>query len=97
MLALTYANGLVEISEHFEAEGIKIFNVTSKLHGMTHSLLLARHLHPYLTWCFKGEDMMQKSSRIFLSCVRGVKPEAAQVKSMNKLRCSMHFNWENAK
>ena len=42
----------VQLSEHFEAESINIFNVTSKLHFTLHSVLLAEHVRPFLVWCF---------------------------------------------
>ena len=82
------------LSEHFEAEGVHIFCLTSKSHMQTHALLLSKDLHPHLVWCFAGEDFMKIMSRLLLSSVRGLKPAAGIVKGSLKMRTAMHFNFE---
>ena len=41
-----------------------VFNLTSKIHFVLHSLFNARWLHPSLVWCYKGEDQMQRVARL---------------------------------
>ena len=89
-LALSYISLYLNLSEHFANEGVKIFNVTSKAHMMVHSLLLAGHVHPYVVWCFKGEDFMRISSRVLKTSVNGVPPHVASLKGVTKLRAGMH-------
>ena len=43
----------VQLSEHFENEGVKVFNVTAKSHMLLHAALLSKYLNPVLVWCFK--------------------------------------------
>ena len=85
-MALDMAQLHVQVLEHFQAEGSKIFNMTSKTHFALHSLLLAQHIHPALVWCFKGESMMRRTSTIWKSCVDGSRHWQVSIKAALKYR-----------
>ena len=93
-LALQSVSLHTHLEEHFTAEGLKIFNITSKSHMMAHALVLSKDIHPYLVWCFTGEDFMRSMSKLLLSSVRGVQPAAGLAKGSAKMRAAMHFNFE---
>ena len=59
----------VELSEHYQGQNRALFNVTTKFHFCAHIITyqLANTVHPFVTWCFKGESMMksmQKKSKV---------------------------------
>ena len=60
-----------QLQEHFASMRLKVFNQTSKVHFALHGLMLCKHLHPALVWCFKGESFMRTSQRIWKSCLDG--------------------------
>ncbi|CAJ1449555.1 unnamed protein product, partial [Effrenium voratum] len=45
---------------HWE-QGERVFNVTIKMHYAIHGALLSKHCSPRLSWCYSGEDLMQKA------------------------------------
>ena len=63
----------VMLMEHFAASELQLFNCTSKLHFVLHTLKLAKHCHPYLTWCFKNESNMRVVQQLWKSCLSGNK------------------------
>lgn len=85
-MALDMAQLHAQVLEHFQNEGTKVFNITSKTHFALHSLLLAQHIHPALVWCFKGEAMMRRSSAIWKSCVDGSRHWQVSMKAALKYR-----------
>jgi len=84
----------VMVSEHFEKEEVQIFNVTSKSHMNLHPIMLSRYVHPYLLWCFKGEDNMQKMSRVLASCLKGNSQTQGLVQAAEKYRLGLHLSFE---
>ena len=63
----------VMLMEHFADSELQLFNCTSKLHFVLHTLKLAKHCHPYLTWCFKNESNMRVVQQLWKSCLSGNK------------------------
>ena len=63
----------VQLCEHYQETDISLFNITAKTHFCIHVYLLSKYIHPSVTWCFKGENMMRISSNILKSCLHGNK------------------------
>ena len=59
----------VQLQDHYAATDLQIFNVTSKTHFCLHTMQLSNAIHPYLTWCFKGETKMKAVQRLWKSCL----------------------------
>ena len=91
---LTMAQLHKQLSEHFEAEDIKIFNVTSKTHFALHSLQFSKYIHPFLLWCYKGESTMHRAQTLWKSCLPGSKHWQASKKEAWKER---HLMWWQGK
>lgn len=62
-----------QLLETFEGEDVKVFNITSKTHFALHCLQLSKHVHPFLTWCYKGESTMRRIQCLWKSCLAGSK------------------------
>ena len=75
-----------QLGEHYQAKGIRVFNVTAKSHMLMHLALYAGHVHPKLGWCFQGEDFMRVIQTLLQSCIRGNNP----FQSMSK--ATVHYN-----
>ena len=91
---LTMAQLHKQLSEHFEAQDIKIFNVTSKTHFALHSLQFSKYIHPFLLWCYKGESTMHRAQTLWKSCLAGSKHWQASKKAAWKER---HLMWLQGK
>ena len=91
---LTMAQLRNQLSEHFDAEDIKIFNVTSKMHFALHSLQYSKFIHPFLVWCYKGESTMHRAQTLWKSCLAGSKHWQASKKACWKER---HLMWLQGK
>ena len=61
----------VQLCEHYQETDISLFNITAKTHFCIHVYLLSKYIHPSVTWCFKGDNMMRTSSNILKSCLHG--------------------------
>ena len=81
-----------QLLESFEAQGYKIFNMTTKTHYCQHSLRFARYIHPYMVWCFKGETMMHKVQKLWKSCLAGAKHWAVANRAALRYRHQLHLN-----
>lgn len=86
---------MVQLEDTFATDTRKLFNTVSKLHYMAHIADSASHLHPFVTWCFKGEDFMNTASVLISSCLRGRSDVGATVKAIRKYRFAMHQTWKN--
>lgn len=67
------AQAHVVLMEHYAALHIKLFNCTSKMHYVLHTFKLAKYIHPYNTWAFKGEAQMKAVQQLWKSCLSGNK------------------------
>lgn len=83
-----------QVSEHYAAENIKIFNITAKTHCLMHIALLSKFFHPGLAWCFQGEDFMRVVQRLLQSCVRGNSTYQAMIKSTHHYNLAMQLRYE---
>ena len=63
----------VMLMEHFADSELQLFNCTSKLHFVLHTLKLAKHCHPYFAWCFENESNMRVVQQLRKSCLSGNK------------------------
>jgi hypothetical protein len=59
------------LAKHYNEMGRKLWDITPKAHYLFHCAYNARFLNPRLSWCYSGEDYMQKIKRVAQSCVRG--------------------------
>ena len=72
-IALQMAQVHLLLMEHYKPLNRKVFNITSKTHFAIHAVLLGRHLHPHMVWCFSGETTMHRLQTLWKSCLSGVK------------------------
>ena len=79
------------LADHFIQEGIPMFDMTSKAHAVLEIAILSRHINPRTTWCFRGEDMMQKSQVLLQSCVRGNNGALCFRKMLAHYRLGLHM------
>jgi hypothetical protein len=86
MLALHSA-----LNTHFEAEGLQLFHVTVKAHYLLHCARKAEVVSPRLSWCYCGEDFMQKMRCLVGSCCKGVQPSQIINKVAQKYQRAMHM------
>ena len=80
----------VQLQDHYAATDLQIFNLTSKTHFCLHTMQLSNAIHPYLTWCFKGETKMKAVQRLWKSCLDGNKHWAVAQAAALKNR-HLHF------
>lgn len=84
----------LQLEEHFSASDVPLFNVVSKLHYCQHCYDDAKDLHPYLMWCWRGEDFMNVASTLLSSCLRGRQDMLAVSKAAEKYRLGMFLSWK---
>jgi hypothetical protein len=58
------------LGNYYHTRGQRLFNFTFKFHLIQHAAFLARHLNPCRTWCYSGEDLMQRIKKIVESNAR---------------------------
>lgn len=99
--AETYAFAMVqtqlEINRFFEASedcNKSLFSVTAKAHMCLHSILLSRYIHPFMVWCFMGEDFMRKVQKIGEASVKGLQATAVSTKMVAHYRLGLHLQLE---
>jgi hypothetical protein len=61
-----------------------LFNFTIKFHYLIHIAACAQHLHPRATWCYAGEDFMQRIKKLVAACHRGTPPWQVLAKVIKK-------------
>ena len=83
-----------QLGDHFSTQDIKVVNSTSKTHMLLHIVVLAEHVHPGLTWCFSGEDMMRKIQGLLKSCVRGTSSTGSMLKATCHYSLAMHLRFQ---
>ena len=59
-----------------------LFHITIKAHMLVHACLLSAS--PRRTWCFRGEDVMQKMRRVCFSCSKRSPPWEVGNKAIRK-------------
>lgn len=84
---------MVMLEDFYKDEAKPLFNVVSKLHYACHLIDNANTLHPFASWCWKGEDFMQTSSVLLASSLRGRNDISATIKALDKYRYAMHLLW----
>lgn len=62
-----------QLMDFYKEQNRQLFNLTTKMHFCHHTLAVADAIHPYLTWCFKGETKMRTVQRLWKSCLVGNK------------------------
>ena len=83
----------VQLEEAYAEEPKPLFNVVSKLHYCLHIMEEAASIHPFLNWCWKGEDFMQITSTLVSSALRGRGDVSASIKALEKYRYAMYVLW----
>ena len=91
------ANGMLlllsQVADHFVEEGLKVFDITSKSHTLQELAILSRCVNPKVTWCFMGEDQMQRMQQIAKACVRGNKVDQQTLKLARHYRLALHLHF----
>lgn len=85
---------MVMLEDFYKDEARPLFNVVSKLHYACHLIDNANTLHPFTSWCWKGEDFMQTASILLASSLRGRSDISATIKALDKYRYAMHLRWK---
>ena len=79
-----YTQQVTFLANHFHPKGERYFNFTFKFHQLLHCGFMARYLNPARTWCYQGEDMMQRVRALICSCTRSLPQQSWCVKGMDK-------------
>ena len=82
------------VARHFAEAGKQLFDVTSKCHLLQHLAMTAGGVNPRVTWCFSGEDMMQKMQCLAQSSSRGVHVTRVMSKMIRKYRIAMEMEFK---
>ena len=83
------------LEEAYSGAEVPLFNVVAKLHYGHHILAESSNLHPHLSWCWRGEDMMNVTSVLLSSCLRGRGDAGASIKAMQKYRLAMYLSFQD--
>ena len=86
---------LTALAKHYNALGLKVFDVTVKAHYLAHCALKSRDLSPRLGWCYCGEDFMGKMKKVAQASMRGVKMSKVGHKVLFKYCWGLHFLLDN--
>ena len=70
-LAFLYAGLVCRLGNHYETLNYRLFDTTIKLHYLVHAALMAKHLHPRLSWCYQAEHFMLYVRTLCKSCIPG--------------------------
>ena len=62
---------------------------------LEHCALVAQYVHPALTWCYAGEDMMGRVQRMVKACVRGATQVGSMSKATKHYMLGMHLRFES--
>ena len=84
---------LSQVADHFVEEGMKCFDITSKCHMLQELAILSRSINPKVTWCFMGEDQMQRMQQVAKACVRGNKLDKQTTKLARHYRLGLHLHY----
>lgn len=75
-------------------KGQVLFDITTKMHYLAHAVDQACYVHPNRTWCYSGEDYMQKARTMVQSSAKGLQASAVVHKYVSKWRFAMDFLWD---
>jgi len=78
------------ISSLANLHGLKLFNVTMKVHYMIHIGHRSGHLNPRLAWCFLNEDFMKHNKTLAMACLKGNSTKQFSRKFASKMSLAMH-------
>ena len=67
--------GTTKLCHFFHPKGLWLFNFVPKNHYLYHLAQLGQHMSPKLSWCYKGEDLMQKVKILAQGSFRGTPPK----------------------
>ena len=84
---------LSQVADHFVEEGMKCFDITSKCHMLQELAILSRSINPKVTWCFMGEDQMQRMQQVAKACVRGNKLDKQTTKLARHYRLGLRLHY----
>ena len=84
-----------KIARHFAESGCQLFDLTTKCHLLQHLGLLGGAISPRVTWCFSGEDFMQKSQCLAQACARGTPGHLVMPKMAGKYRVALQLQFTN--
>ena len=76
--------GTTKLCHHFHKEALFLFNFIPKNHYLFHLCQRGRHMSPKLSWCYQGEDLMQKVKMLAQSSYRGTLPRNLGNKILSK-------------
>jgi hypothetical protein len=72
------------LGRRFMDEGDLMFHTTIKSHYLLHIGMNSSQLNPRMSWCYSGEDLMQKVKHLIQGCQRGTPPQKIVSKVMEK-------------
>jgi len=83
------------LAHHFALQGLKLFNMTTKCHFLCHIAILAKHINPSKTYCYRGEEFMHISRGLAESCVKGLDAASVSQKMCEHYRVGLHFEYSS--
>lgn len=86
---------LSQIADHFVGEGMKLFDITSKCHMLQELSILSKCMNPKVTWCFLGEDQMQRMQMVAKMATRGNKIDKQTHKLARHYRLGLHLHFRD--
>ena len=81
------------LSKHYTDQHMPLFSITPKAHYLLHVALKAHIVNPRRSWCYIGEDFMQKMRTLTSSCSKGNKPSEIVLKVCQKYMRAMHLQF----
>ena len=82
------------VARHFAESGERLFDMTPKCHFLQHLAIMAKGISPRVTWCFAGEDMMQRVQTLAQSSSRGVHVTRVMAKMIRKYRLALKLQFQ---
>ena len=79
------------LGRHFQAQGLLLFHTTIKSHYLLHIGLNSARLNPRLSWCYSGEDMMQRVRKLIQGAQGGTPPDRIVGKVMDKYAMALAY------
>ena len=76
--------GTTKLCHFFHQQGLWLFNFLPKHHYLFHLAQRGTHMSPKLSWCYQGEDLMQKIKTLAQSSHRGTLPRNLGSKIVSK-------------
>ena len=90
-LCFQYTACVSSLGSHYHTRGMWLFHFTIKTHYLLHLGLLCTEVNPRISWCYQGEDLMDKIKTLTQSVARGSSPQRMVAKIMHKYQVGLSY------